>query len=233
MKKLILFFCLFLPFIANAQGAANTNLQNNGVASMLDATFVPKFNMAEIKIKGTRFFNNEYEHGEVILKNGRKYGSELLYKFDEFENTVQVKLKNGKEVSLPSAEIEIFKLHFSSDTLIFFRSEVPNDKGKERLFLILYATNQYKLLKLPSKRFRTVNNKLPYASGEIYDEFKDDSKFFFKLGTGAFNEINLSKKALIKAIPSRKAVLQQFFEKPEYKDLNEWNIAELLQKIDN
>jgi hypothetical protein len=232
MKKLILFFLLISPFISKAQGSANTSLQGNGTESMLEAGFIPKFNTREIETKGSRFFNSEYAHGEVTMRNGRKYGSELLYKFDALENTVQIKMRNGQEISLPSNEIETFRLHFPTDTLIFFRSEIPNDKGKERLFLILYATKEYKLIKLPAKRFRTVNNKTPYATGEIYDEFKDDSKYFLKLGTGAFTEVSLSKKSLTKAIPSRKAALQKLFDTPEYKDLNDWNVAGLLQKID-
>ncbi len=233
MKKLILYFILLLvPTFSFEQAGYNTSLQFKGTESALYTDFVPKFNTRPIELKGTRYFNEEFAHGELWLTSDRHYGTELLYKYDEYGNTVLIKFKNGKELYLPSNDIKKFKLFLEKDTLVFFRTEIPTDKSKERLFLIMYSTPKYKLIKLPIKKLRTVNDKIPYGSGEIYDELKSDYHYYLKIGNEEFSEVTISKKSLLKAFPKRKVQLKKIFDTPQYKKINEGNFTEILQQLE-
>ncbi len=230
MKTLFLFVLFLSPFFCQAQDAPA--VQYKDAQSRLDDDFIKRSKTQLIEVTGSRFLYDDYLPGELTMRNGRKYGNDLRYKFDEYHNTVQVEMPDGKELVLEPNDIIIFKLHAKNDTLVFFKSVLPKSKSIERLCLILYASEQYKLIKLPSKRVKkTQSNAL--SSYKEAAEFEDDSHYFLKISTGDFNEIRLTKKALTKAFPTQKATLKQFFDTPQYKELNDWNIAEVLKKIDN
>ncbi len=241
MKNVLLFSIIFFPLTSFGQSGVNTNLQQFGTESAISADFVPKFNISPIELKGSRYFNEEYTAGEIWMSRNRHYSTELKYRFDEYENSVQVKYRKGKELLLLSEEIEYLKLFNKTDTLLFFKMPVPGEKNMSKLFMVVYASPAYKLIKLPGKRYRYVNDKIPYGSGERYDEYIDEHRYFIKIGKSAFTEIKPTQKALMKAFPQKKATLDKLFSTPEEVkpdekkkgNLKDFTLAQILQKIEN
>jgi hypothetical protein len=237
MKKTILCtLCTVFSLTIWAQGGVNMMLATRGIESIMDDAFIPKYNLRDIEMRGSRYFNPEFVNGEIWMTNDKHFTTEMVYKFDELENSVHIRSnrEKKKELLLPSNQVLAVRLFLEKDTFSFFRMEIPNDKEKkERLFMILYATPQYKLVKLPQKRYREINDKQPYGTGDQYKEFKSEHRYFLRKGaTKQFEEINLSKKSLMKNFPNKKATLEKLFSKPEYKDLDEWNVAGILQELE-
>lgn len=204
---------------------ARLNQVNNNSRTGL----IPYFNLRYDGIKGSKFFYEDYTEGALWLSKDRHYGKEYTYKFDESENTVQVKTKEGKEISLLSHEIEVAKLFIKGSTVTYLRAEVPNSKGEHRLFQVLFVGKKYALLKLPGKKLVKEERTGGYNTGEIYHEYIATHRYFLQTGQKTAEEIKMTKRSLLKAMPSKKAVLEDFFEDHE-GDIHDYEIAELLEK---
>lgn len=204
---------------------ARLNQINNG------SGLIPYFNLRYDGIKGSKFFYDDYTEGEIWLSKDRHYAKEYTYKFDEVENTVQVRQKNGKEISLLSHEIEVLKLFIDTATVTYFRAEVPNSGGEHRLFQVLFVGKKYTLLKLPSKKLVKTEKTGGYNTGEIYHEYIATHRYFLQSGEKPFEEIRMSKRSLLKAMPQKRAILEAFFEEHE-GDIHDYEIAELLQSTE-
>jgi hypothetical protein len=190
---------------------------------------IPYFNLRYDGIKGSKFFYDNYTEGEVWMSKDRHYGKEYTYKFDEEENTVQIRQKDGKEISLLSFEIEVVKLYIDSSTVTYFRAEVPNSKGEHRLFQVLFVGKTYTLLKLPGKRMVKEDRTGGYNTGEIYHEYVPTHRYFLLAGQKPAEELKMTKRSLMKSLPQKKALLEAFFETHE-GDIQDYEIAELLEK---
>ena len=193
------------------------------------SSLIPYFNLRYDGIKGSKFFYEDYTEGEVWLSKDRHYTKEYRYKFDEAENTVQVISKDGKEISLLSHEIEVAKLFINGTTVTYFRAEVPNAGGEHRLFQVLYVGKKYSLLKLPGKKLLKQDRTGGYDTGEIYHEYVATHRYFLQTGQKTAEEIKMTKRSLLKAMPGKKSVLETFFEDHE-GDIKDYEIAELLEK---
>ncbi len=74
-----------------SSSVARLNQINNG------SGLIPHFDLRYDGVKGSKFFYENYTAGEIWLSKDRHYGKEYTYKFDEEQNTVQIKMKDGKE----------------------------------------------------------------------------------------------------------------------------------------
>ncbi len=233
MKRNLLFsILLFLGIGLLAQSPISVE---NSVARLNQinqgSSLIPVFNLKTGAIKGSRFFSKEYTEGEVWLNKERHYGKEYKYKFDEAENTIQVLTKEGKEILLMNYDIEVAKLYIDNSTVTFFRAEVPNSEGIHRLFQVLFVGKKYTLIKLPVKKLVKVSNTGGYNSGEIFQEFIPVHRYFLQVNNKPFKEIKMTKKSLLKAMPQKKAALEELFEDHE-GDIMDYEIAELLKETE-
>ena len=68
-----------------------------------------------------------------------------------------------------------------------------------------------------------------YNTGEVYHEYIQTHRYFLQTGQKTAEEIKMTKRSLLKAMPGKKAVLEEFFENHE-GDIKDYEIAELLEK---
>ena len=66
-----------------------------------------------------------------------------LFKFDESENSVQVKDKSGEEILVDAVIINGCKLTIEGKAVYYFRTEVPGELNRKRLFQLLYNSDKY------------------------------------------------------------------------------------------
>ncbi len=204
----------------------------NQVNNSSKTGLIPYFNLRYDGIKGSKFFYEDYTEGELWMSKERHYDKEYTYKFDESENTVQVKTKEGKEISLLSHEIEVVKLKIKGSTVTYLRAEVPGGAGEHRLFQVLFVGKKYSLLKLPGKKMVKEERTGGYNTGEIYHEYIATHRYFLQTGQKTAVEIKMTKRSLLKAMPQKKSVLEAFFE--DYVgDIHDYEIAELLEKSES
>ena len=231
MKKLsalfIAFSCTAVLWCQIPAAVGNSMVKMNEINR--GSGLVPYFNLRYDGIKGSKFFYEDYAEGELWMSKERHFTKEYVYKFDESENTIQVKTKEGKEISLLSHEIEVAKLFIKGSTVTYFRAEVPNANGEHRLFQVLFVGKKYSLLKLPGKKLVKEEKTGGYDTGEIYHEYIPTHRYFLQTGQKTAEEIKMTRRSLLKTMPQKKAVLEAFFEEHE-GEIHDYEIAELLEK---
>jgi hypothetical protein len=233
MKKFLIYNLIFIShctvFAQGAAGAARDAMTAKRFNYSSNLTEV--FNLRYDGIKGSPYFYPEFTEGEVFLTKNRHMSKEYLYKFDEAQNTVEIKGKDNKEKSVIAYEIEAVKLFIEGKTVMYIRMDVPNDKKLSRLFQVLHFGKHYSLVKLPIKKVKRVSNTGPYRTGEVYDQFADKSEYFLKTQFSEFQEITLTKRQLMKALPEKGKQIEAFFEKHS-GDIKDYDIAALMSELD-
>ena len=234
MKKAILFFffmpqMLFwqsTPVVQQARvNTMNQLMQNNTSSLML------YYQPSEADINGSKYFHNDYGTGELWYLNGDSVSTGYLFKFDESENSVQFKDKEGQEILADVTKILGCKLNIDRKTVLYFKLEVPDAPNVRRMFQLVYNSSNYQVIKLPSKKLIT-KTKI-FHDDLLQYEYIAQHRYFLKKGNGQFEEIKLKKKGLLAAFPDKKVVLTRLLETPPYKDgLNEAKLAAILTELD-
>jgi hypothetical protein len=205
--------------------AMNEVMKNNTSSQML------YYKPMELDIKGSKYLYDNYVDGELWFTNGDYVTKEYVYKFDESQNSVQIKNKKGEEILVDAVTINACKLNINGKTVIYFRGQMPNDPNTRKLFQLIYNTDTYKVIKLPSKRL-IPKTKIFHDDAQQY-EYLNEHTYYLKKGEGKYSELKLKKKALLEAFPDKKALLTRIFEKPAYKEkLDEAALAAILTELD-
>jgi hypothetical protein len=232
MKKYVflLALCTFTQALL-AQGG-----DNQGVPKEFLGNFernLPKEN-PDKNIRGTRYSTEDYCAGELVMKNGNHYTTELLYKFDEFSNAIQVKFGNGKEVALFYNNIDSFRLFIGKNVVNYIKADVPNESETNKFYQVIYLSTNYQLIKLPKKVVVNVDTRNAFGDGEEFKKFENKDIYFLKKGSAKpFEKIKISKKALIELLPTKKETLTKLFDTPSYKGLlDDAKLAALFKEID-
>ena len=235
MKKITTLFAYILPFFIAAQTPNSTELhaQFDQIGKSQRPATVPVFDTRYEGVKGSRFSIETYNLGEIWLTDGRHFTTELKYRFDELENSVQVQYIDGKELLLFNNYVLKCQI-FKNDTIITYRkAAIEGEKELHKLYQVLYEGENYSLLKLPTRKVVRVDEKSALTIGRLYDQITPIFHYYFKTSSSIFKEIKLKKKDLLKFLPTKKAALESLFKTPQYEgDLDEPKLVEIFQKID-
>lgn len=238
MKK-YLFLLLASAFSSQLLAQSGTDLSDNrgftkdnvGVGAF--ESMLTRDN-SDKNIRGTRYFVAEYSAGQLITKNGKRYTSELTYKFDEYLNNLQVKFADGKEALLFYHNIDSFSLFVGSDTVNYVKADVPNEREVNKFYQVIYSSANYQLIKLPRKVVTNVDTRNGFGDGEQFKQFDDKGIYFFKKGSAKpYEKVKISKKALLKLLPNKKPLLDALYNTPQYKGiLDDVKLKAILKEID-
>lgn len=241
MKNFKFLIILFFPYWVSGQ-ATNSMSESMAAARIMTSRGggdLPIFNLAETKVVGSRFFKDEYTEGEIWLTGNRHNTNEVVYKFDEIENHVQVKYKDGREVVLFNNEIIACKMVYGTENVVYFKASVPNEPDVHRLFQLMYYGKKYQLIKLPlkSEHRKDVNtnssSSYDLRTSENVIELRSNNRYFLKIGDGDFKEIKFKKSAFAKNIPLKKNKIEKLLDTPQYKgDLSDKMMAQLLENLE-
>ena len=236
MKKYILFIiiCIVLTNYLTAQrGSFNQGAPFREQTLMQFPSAIDASNAKQIK--GSRFYDPEYRKGELWTSNGLHCTDELEYKFDEVENSVQVKTKSGKELLLDANSIDSFRLYMDDTTTIYYyKAPVPEDRKREnKIFQVVYVGNKILLFKIPQKVLKNFNYKGSFGDGRTLGEYISRNQYFIKAGNKSLTSVKLNKKDLVNKIPFKKGELTELLEYVEfYEELTEKKVLEIIHKID-
>ena len=242
MKKTTCFFAPLLPFlllsscvILSAQTPNNAELhaQFDQIGKAQRPSTVPNFDTRYEGVLGSRFTIEVYNKGEIWLTDGRHYTTELQYRFDEIENSVQVKYPEGKELLLFNNYV--LKCHISQKdtTIIYLKALIEGEKDVHKLYQVLYDGKKYTLLKLPTRKIIHIDEKTALTIGRLYDQITPVFHYYFKTDDKIFKEIKRGKKDILKAFSSKKMVLENLFKTPQYEgDLDDKKLVALFQYLE-
>jgi hypothetical protein len=236
MKEFI-FFCLFslLSVSIEAQTWRLTNGNINMPTKDDRFQYINPYDVRVIELQGDRYFNDSiYRDGELKMNNAF-YTSELKYRFDQIERTVQVKMDNGKEMFLREKDVEYFKIFIDDKTFVFVPESVPNGR-KLTLLQVIYKSPTMQLYRDSRKYIFRVKNEYNdgYNSNEVHDEIRKDYRYFFRKGnSGAFKEVKIEAKSFINLMPQKRSQINQLFRTGQTKGgLTISKLTEIMAELD-
>jgi hypothetical protein len=242
MKKTTRFLAPLLPFlllsscvILSAQTPINAELhaQFDQIGKAQRPNTIPNFDTRYEGVLGSRFTIEAYNKGEIWLTDGRHFTTELQYRFDDLENSIQVKYPEGKELLLFNNYV--LKCHISQKdtTIIYLKALIEGEKDVHKLYQVLHEGKKYTLLKLPTRKIVRVDEKTALTIGRLYDQITPVFHYYFKTNDAVFKEIKPRKKDILKVLPSEKKRLEYLFKTPRYEgDLDDKKLIALFQYLE-
>lgn len=242
MKRTIISLIFLIPVFAFAQNTSKvvapnepsvqTQLNNVGIESY--SASIQTFDLSYEGVKGSRFFNDEYAAGEIWMANGKHYTSEMVYRFDELENSVQIKYPSKKELLLYNFDVLAFNLIINGATHSYVKADVKGIGDAHKFFRVIFKNEKCQLIKWTQKIFEKRDNSGAYSREIKYDAYVPKHHYYVKTNEGKFREMGISKKEFLKNFPSKKAVVEKLFSSVNNveKEMTDAKIADFLTTIE-
>lgn len=212
-------------------------------ASFYESTFgnmgriynVQNYDILPIETKGSRYFNDEtYVKGELKTPDSL-YQNDLLFRYDQIDKTLQIKLPNGKELLLDPRHIVYFKLFIEDKTFLFERTQISY-KREQDILQVIYSSPTMRLLRDARKKKKKVTDTDLYTSAPKahYVVYENDYRYYLVFGDMAkFTPLSISKTSFTLLIPSKAAFINQLFNMKEFRtDLTVTKLKELIRLLD-
>ncbi len=231
-----IFLLFFTPSILCGQSSTIPQEQSrvnnmNELMKQNTSSLVLYYKGSEIDVDGSKYFHNDYVTGELWFMNGDYISTGYLFKFDESENSVQIKDKNGNEILADGNKISGCRININDKAVLYFRTEVPQELNKTRLFQLLYNSDVFRVIKLPSKQLIT-KNKIFHDDALQY-EYVNYHRYFIQKKGGEYEEFKLKKKSLIELFPEKKTLINKLLNTPQYKErFTEVSFVALLTELE-
>lgn len=235
MKKSIMFF--YVLFLISYSAFAQRGGFSSGYAYREQTLmqFPAATDLSNSKrIKGSRFYDPEYQKGELWTSNGLHFKDELEYKFDEVENSVQIKTEDGKELVVDANLVDSFRLYLNDRTIYYYKAHVPDGKkDEEKIFQVVHVGKQVLLFKIASKTIKHYNYQGAFGDGRTVGEYVSHHHYYIKVGNKPLTRIKLNKKDITKKITLNRAILLDQLEYIEpFEEITEKKFIDILRKVE-
>ena len=196
---------------------------------------VSNYDVLPTETKGSRYFNDEtYVKGELKTPDSL-YQKDLLFRYDQIDRTLQMKLPNGKELLLDPRHIVYFKLFIEDKTFLFERTQVAY-KREQDILQVIYSSPTMRLLRDARKKKKKVTDTDLYTSAPKahYVVYENDYRYYLVFGDMAkFTPLSISKTSFTLLIPSKATFINQLFNMKEFRtDLTVTKLKELIHLLD-
>jgi hypothetical protein len=101
---------------------------------------------------------------------------------------------------------------------------------KDGRFYQVLREGQFNFIKLPIKKLIEADYKAVYSPDRRFDEYTTYYKYYIMGSGGKFQQIQLTKKSLIKMFPDRKELINKTIERKSYTN-NEEMVLDVIDKI--
>jgi len=184
--------------------------------------------------KGNRYLYENWVHGSVLGVDGIVYNSsKLLFNYDKVGQKLFMLSDSTTAIELSSGDIAGFTLkddsseyHFerlrNSTDLNFYQPVYKNEKG--------YSL--YKLLFTKLKKADYQTNGI-IKSGNKYDEYVDENKYFILPPKKELMKIDFKKKSIEEKLENESLKVESFFTEHKKEKLNEEFVKNLLQFLNS
>ena len=237
MKKGFILF-LFIGQMAYvfAQGPDPISTGKLNLASSDEAfRIVNAYDGRKIELVGEVYLNDTLYHDGELKTNRRLYTTELQYRFNQVERTVQVKTPAGKEMYLNEREIVYCKIMIDGKTVMLIPEKVPNGR-KITVVQVLYKSPNMQLYRDVRKFiFRVKSNDIDgYSSEKVYDEVRKDYRYYLRIGdVGEFTEVKTTAKSFAQVLPEKRKQIDLLFKAGKKKEgLSVSKLVDIMTQLD-
>jgi hypothetical protein len=229
------FFAMLVFTMAFCKLSSQGNSFENTFGNMGRIYHVPNYDILPVETKGSRFFNNDtYVKGELKTPDSL-YSKDLLFRFDQIDRTLQMKLPDGKEMLLDPRHIIYFKLFIEDKVLLFERSQVSY-KREQDILQVIYSSPTMRLLRDSRKKKRKVTETDLYTSAPKahYEVYENDYRYYLVFNNmSKMNPVNITKTAFSILIPNKASFINRLFDMKQFRtDLSITKLKDLIGLLD-
>jgi hypothetical protein len=235
-NNLILLLLMFQTALVFAQGPDPIKTGNLALASSDEAfRIVNAYDGRRIDLVGEVYLNDTLYHEGELKTNKRLYTTELQYRFNQVERTVQVRLANGKEMYINERDIVYCKIVIDGKTITLVADKVPNGR-KLTVLQVIYKSPNMQLYRDARKfLFRVKSDAIDgYSTEKVYDEVRKDYRYYLRIGdTGEFTEVKTTAKSFAQALPEKRSQIEVLFKNGKKKEgLTVSKLSDIMAQLD-
>jgi hypothetical protein len=217
----------------NSNILASANNSPNRAESKTD-TIDNKFYASEME---ERFFGgSEFREGELRTRKGL-FTTDLSYRFDQLEGTIEVKKQDGTTLLLNEKDILYCKIFYGKTMHTFMPVALPKEK-KLTLLHVIYKTPTLQLYRHIHKVIQPYHQSSQYgnpiSTGEITTELRNNYRYYIRKGDkDLLQEVNINAKSFIKALPEKEKIITRLFKESKVRgNLTVSAICKMMGKLD-
>ena len=216
MKK-IQFFALFSFWATLAAAQFQTQSIGDSPSTFFYHSMAQETRAEELINK--RFFNDSvFQQGELRTRKGL-FATELGYRFDQVEQTIEVKMATGKQLYLQPKDVLYCKLFLEDYTAVFMPVTLPEKKDLT-LVQVVYRTPTLQL-------YRDIRKKM------LHYGLEKDYHYYYRMDNKAIlKEIEMNEKSLVSVLPHKRSRITQFFKGKKKADMTLSQVVHLMGELD-
>lgn len=226
-----------LAVLISNQGKAQLNTGYQGLYSGALTTFgnsIPSSPSFKPKTEtiGNQYLFEEWVSGELIDDQGNTYSDGYLFNFNKINQNIYYKKKDSAGTFIVNKSL-VKSIKLTDGVRTFTLEKVPAIDN-ENLYCVLVKGRKYSLYSLTKTNFVAANfftNGFT-SSGSMYDEFKDDVKYYVITADSSAKEVPLNRRAIKKIFEPEKDKVNEFFRKNNTAGVfGEETLKSLIQSI--
>lgn len=214
MNKL---YFLFMFFLSLGYGQVIGN--GDGITTDVQVGIVYR----EVPIEGSAYINDIYKSGKIYINGVVR--SEALMRFDAVNEAIEILNENGK----PRKLFRQNNIKVTFDNLIYEVDEYMEGEKTKMAYFNPLNSGDVKLLFRPKKVFLQAENPDNGYDSFSPPKYKDVSSYYLKFGNNPAEYINLSKRAIIKALGQYEKTLKDYISTQELNLRNQKDAIQLIQ----
>ncbi|KAA2218572.1 hypothetical protein [Maribacter aurantiacus] len=177
----------------------------------------------EVPIEGSAYINDIYKNGKIYINGVVR--SEALMRFDAVNEAIEILNENGK----PRKLFRQNNIKVTFDNLIYEVDEYMEGEKTKMAYFNPLNSGDVKLLFRPKKVFLQAENPDNGYDSFSPPKYKDVSSYYLKFGNNPAEYINLSKRAIIKALGQYEKTLKDYISTQELNLRNQKDAIQLIQ----
>ncbi|WP_272636290.1 MULTISPECIES: hypothetical protein [Maribacter] len=177
----------------------------------------------EVPIEGSAYINDIYKNGKIYINGVVR--SEALMRFDAVNEAIEILNENGK----PRKLFRQNNIKVTFDNLIYEVDEYMEGEKTKMAYFNTLNSGDVKLLFRPKKVFLQAENPDNGYDSFSPPKYEDVSSYYLKFGNNPAECINLSKRAIIKALGQYEKTLKDYISTQELNLRNQKDAIQLIQ----
>lgn len=194
---------------------------SDGVQARFSSSSLPSFQYKE-STKGSRYLFNNWVKGVVTNKEGAQFSEGYVFNFDKIAQNLYMKIRDTA-VAILVDRGQLHALTLQGENRIEALEKVAS-LNTDNFYNVLSKGKKYSLYRLTKTTFIPSNYESNgiTSTGNLYDEYKEEYKYYLVYADGTSKEITVIKSKIIKSLfPGDKSKVETF-----YKDHEDANVDE-------
>jgi hypothetical protein len=180
---------------------------------------------------GSQFLFKDWATGMVTNKEGVSF-SGGLFNYDKINKNLYI-LKDDTTFLINKFQLQTIRLHDLADSNTrYVLEKIPSLKTDD-LYFVVAKGNKYSLVKEIRTKFIAADYQSNgiVSSGNMYDEFKDEYKYYIIFPNGSAHDVSLKKKSIKNALEAEKDKVEQFYKANPDEDQTENFLSRLITSL--